>query len=196
MNSSLGARWFNLTLSTTSAVAVCKYIRENVAASELTKGCHFNAIVNNADFFCGHIYSDGGSTWWGTIQQRGGSISANNVYKYFSYGGADSVAPFSNNAPVIAKSLYTFTNFGGNSITIDVSKINSITVKVTGWTGVQSSYTDGNIAAYPYIAGSTITGNTTFTVNTSSINSINVTGGCTGGTWAYCQFYFEIIANN
>ena len=96
MTSSLGARWFNLTLSETSAIAVCKYIRENVSATELIKGCHFNAIVNNADFFCGHIYSDGGSTWWGTIQQRGGSIDTNNVYRYFSYGGADSVAPFSN----------------------------------------------------------------------------------------------------
>ena len=79
----------------TTPLAVCKHIRENVDVSKLLfKGCHFNAIVNNADFFSGHIYSDGGSVYWGTIQQRTDSINNCQLYKYFSYGGADSVIPF------------------------------------------------------------------------------------------------------
>ena len=76
-------------------MAVCKHIRENVDVSKLlSKGCHFNAIVNNADFFSGHIYSDGGTMYWGTIQQRTDSIDNCQLYKYFSSGGADTVIPF------------------------------------------------------------------------------------------------------
>ena len=52
-------------------------------------------MVNELDFFSGTIYSDGGSTWWGTIQQRTTSIDTNTIYKYLCVGGADSVTPFS-----------------------------------------------------------------------------------------------------
>ena len=94
LNENLGAHFLNITLSETTAVAVCKYIRENVPTSELIKGYHFNAVVNGMDFFSGHIYSDGGSTWWGTVQQRTNSVENSTLYKYFSSGGADSVLPF------------------------------------------------------------------------------------------------------
>lgn len=89
--------FLNLTLEETTPLAVCKHIRENVDVSKLLiKGCHFNAIVNNADFFSGHIYSDGDIMYWGTIQQRTDSIDNCQLYKYFSSGGADTVIPFNN----------------------------------------------------------------------------------------------------
>ena len=87
--------FLNLTLEETTPLAVCKHIRENVGVSKLRfKGCHFNAVVNNADFFSGHIYSDGGTMYWGTIQQRSNSIDKCQLYKYFCSGGADTVIPF------------------------------------------------------------------------------------------------------
>ena len=55
-------------------------------------GYQFNALVNNADFFTGCIYSDGGSSYWGTVLQRGYGIDNCKLYKYFAANNTDSVA--------------------------------------------------------------------------------------------------------
>ena len=105
--SSLGVNILNITLSETSALAICKYIKENIPIDTIRKGYHFNALVNGTDFFSGHIYTDGGSTWWGTVQQRGSSSDTSTMYKYFGTAGADSVTPFSNNKTKMACSIST-----------------------------------------------------------------------------------------
>ena len=139
----------------TTALAVCKHIRENVDVSKLLfKGCHFNAIVNNADFFSGHIYSDGGSMYWGTIQQRTDSINNCQLYKYFGSRGADSVNPFKTvpagylPAKMLSGSFSKTINGGGSSWTgeTDVTikfdpPFNKTPVNVDVWeTGKSTKY--------------------------------------------------------
>lgn len=87
------AKWESITLSECTPVAAMKYMREHYANN--CDGHNFNVVVNNQDYFSGHIYSDGGSTAWGTIQQRTDSIDTITTYQYFwANGGADSVRPF------------------------------------------------------------------------------------------------------
>lgn len=143
----------------TTPLAVCKHIRENVDVSKLLfKGCHFNAIVNNADFFSGHIYSDGGSIYWGTIQQRTDSIDNCQLYKYFSSGGADTVIPFKSipegysPAKMLSGSFSATINGGGSSWTgeTDVTiafnpPFNKTPVNVDVWeTGMSTKYYRNN----------------------------------------------------
>ena len=93
VNESLGLHLLTLTLPETSALEVGKYIRENIEPSLIfEKGYHFKALVNNEEFFTGHIYTDYtdvGGNYWGTIESRLGEIC-----KYQYIGGADSVIPF------------------------------------------------------------------------------------------------------
>lgn len=106
----------NLTLDEATPLAVCKYIRENIDKTRmLNQGFHFNAVVNNVDFFSGHIYSDNGDMYWGTIQQRSDSIDNSQIYKYFSSGGADTVSPFSNLDDVICSNLNSNASQGSNT---------------------------------------------------------------------------------
>lgn len=105
-----GVHNLNLTLSSTSAIEVCKYIRNNISANTIYQnGYSFNALVNGADFFSGTIYSDGGSTWWGIIQQRSTSINTNTIYKYLYIGGADSVTPFNSGLTGTVVGVYQFS---------------------------------------------------------------------------------------
>lgn len=135
------------------------------------KGCHFNAIVNNADFFSGHIYSDNGVMYWGTIMQRGSSSDNCTMYKCFSSGGADSVTPFKSGSVLVALAGYGCGggNYGTNNVVLDSSYIScsvsgtgraiTFTIKKTGKYRITStglgrggSNADGSIV----VAGTTI----------------------------------------
>ncbi len=117
-----------------------------MSASELIKGCHFNAIVNNADFFCGHIYSDGGSTWWGTVQQRGTSIDGNTIYKYLYIGGADSVTPFRGGATLIVSvNLVNYANYPQAKVIITDYSTGAVVCSFTPfWTTDANGYNTHN----------------------------------------------------
>lgn len=102
--------YLNLTLSETTPLAVCQYLKQNLPNEKFHKnGVHFNAMVNNADYFSGHIYSDNANTYWGSLEQRGSSPDTHKFYKYMQQeGGADSVIPFSQ----LKKGTSTMAGYG------------------------------------------------------------------------------------
>ena len=55
----------------------------------------FNILVNNADFYSGTCYNDGGTTAWGDLNKRGSESDPGSVWKWVTYnfknGGADPV---------------------------------------------------------------------------------------------------------
>lgn len=89
--------FLNLTLDEVTPLAVCRYLRDNIAKEKFFfNGVHFNVIVNDIDFFSGDIYGDNYNSYWGLLEQRGSSPNTHNFYKYFSMDGADTVTPFNN----------------------------------------------------------------------------------------------------
>lgn len=89
----------NLTLDEVTPLAVCRYLRDNINKEKFAlNGVHFNAMVNNTDYFSGYIYGDNYNSYWGLLEQRTGSPNTHSFYKYFSMDGADTVTPFKNNS--------------------------------------------------------------------------------------------------
>ena len=175
--SSISLHRTSITLDTLSALEVGKYIKANVPVSEITKGYNFCYLVNSADWFSGFMNSDGGSTWWGIIQQRSNSANNGNVYKYFSTkAGADSVAPFRNGNATVSQVLsgYTFSNASSSDLT--GSMINR-----GAWTSTPTSSTKVSIPVgyhngSGYVDTSVCYSNGVNTGSNIAINFINNTG--------------------
>lgn len=84
----------------------------------------FNILVNNADFYSGTCYTDGGNTAWGDINKRGSEADPGSVWKWvtfnFKTGGADpvlkkldsSAKTISFTLPRSQTAVYTVENIG------------------------------------------------------------------------------------
>ena len=147
----LSSHFLNLTLPDTSALEICKYIRENINADIMRdRGYQFNALVNGGDWFSGTIYSDGGNSHWGTVHQRAYGIEPSTLYKYVSFGGADSVAPFNSGKiiPITVSGKAGLTD----AWTVDLGvKVNSFMWYCTGVTNLSyncSGMCYGNYKGY------------------------------------------------
>lgn len=88
---------YNITLSDDASVHAQKALRYLFTDAEAIKHTSFmfNILVNNADFYSGTCYTDGGNTAWGDINKRGSEADPGSVWKWVTYnfktGGADPV---------------------------------------------------------------------------------------------------------
>ena len=88
---------YNITLSDNASVHAQKALRYLFTDAEAIKHTSFmfNIRVNNADFYSGTCYTDGGNTAWGDINKRGSEADPGSVWKWVTYnfktGGADPV---------------------------------------------------------------------------------------------------------
>lgn len=86
---------YNITLSDDASVHAQKALRYLFTDAEAIKHTSFmfNILVNNADFYSGTCYTDGGNTAWGDINKRGSEADPGSVWKWvtfnFKTGGAD-----------------------------------------------------------------------------------------------------------
>ena len=97
MGSKLPVLNYNITLSDDASVHAQKALRYLFTDTEAIKHTSFmfNILVNNADFYSGTCYTDGGNTAWGDINKRGSEADPGSVWKWVTYnfktGGADPV---------------------------------------------------------------------------------------------------------
>ena len=117
---------YNITLSDDASVHAQKALRYLFTDAEAIKHTSFmfNILVNNADFYSGTCYTDGGNTAWGDINKRGSEADPGSVWKWvtfnFKTGGADpvlkkldsSAKTISFTLPRSQTAVYTVENIG------------------------------------------------------------------------------------
>lgn len=81
----------SVTLSEANEKAVLKYLLLDVDLMSKYGNCNFSVIVNSAQFYSGTMYSDGGVTAWGQIQQRNSDNAPGSLYSFYYNRGADPV---------------------------------------------------------------------------------------------------------
>lgn len=101
----------SVTLSEANEKAVLKYLLLDVDLMSKYGNCNFSVIVNSAQFYSGTMYSDGGVTAWGQIQQRNSDNAPGSLYSFYYNRGAD---------PVLKK----LGNDSPNTITVNILKGN------------------------------------------------------------------------
>lgn len=85
----------------------------------------FNILVNNADFYSGTCYNDGGITAWGELNKRGSEFDPGSVWKWVTYnfqeGGADPV--LKKLGSLIYRDFTVTPDSNSGSMSIDISDI-------------------------------------------------------------------------
>lgn len=150
---------YNITLSDDASVHAQKALRYLFTDAEAIKHTSFmfNILVNNADFYSGTCYTDGGNTAWGDINKRGSEADPGSVWKWvtfnFKTGGADPVLKKLCD-PDIKKHKITGKTFSVKASEISASKIlgvgiekfsYSVGVDNANWSygcSISSSYSD------------------------------------------------------
>ena len=89
----------SVTLSEANEKAVLKYLLLDVDLMSKYGNCNFSVIVNSAQFYSGTMYSDGGVTAWGQIQQRNSDNAPGSLYSFYYNRGADPVLKKLGSAP-------------------------------------------------------------------------------------------------
>ena len=79
------------TLSEANEKAILKHLLLDVDLMGKYGNCNFSVIVNSAQFYSGTMYSDGGVTAWGQIQQRNVDNAPGSLYSFYYNRGADPV---------------------------------------------------------------------------------------------------------
>lgn len=79
------------TLSEANEKAILKHLLLDVDLMGKYGNCNFSVIVNSAQFYSGTMYSDGGVTAWGQIQQRNVDNALGSLYSFYYNRGADPV---------------------------------------------------------------------------------------------------------
>ena len=81
----------SVTLSEANENAVLKYLLLDVDLMSKYGNCDFSVIVNSTQFYSGTMYSDGGVTAWGQIQQSNSDNAPGSLYSFYYNRGADPV---------------------------------------------------------------------------------------------------------
>jgi hypothetical protein len=81
----------SVTLSEANEKAVLKHLLVDVDLIGKYGNCDFSVLVNSAQFYSGTMYSDGGVTAWGNIQQRNSGNAPGSLYSFYYNRGADPV---------------------------------------------------------------------------------------------------------
>ena len=81
----------SVTLSEANEKAVLKHLLVDVDLIGKYGNCDFSVPVNSAQFYSGTMYSDGGVTAWGNIQQRNSGNAPGSLYSFYYNRGADPV---------------------------------------------------------------------------------------------------------
>ena len=79
------------TLSIVDESSVLKYLILDADLIHHSHEISFSVIVNNLYFYSGIMYTDGGTTAWGQIQQRNAGNNAGNLFSFYFERGADPV---------------------------------------------------------------------------------------------------------
>ena len=79
------------TLSIVDESSVLKYLILDADLIHHSHEISFLVIVNNLYFYSGIMYTDGGTTAWGQIQQRNAGNNAGNLFSFYFERGADPV---------------------------------------------------------------------------------------------------------
>ena len=79
------------TLSEANEKAILKHLLLDVDLMGKYGNCNFSVIVNSAQFYSGTMYSDGGVTAWGQIQQQNVDNAPGSLYSFYYNRGADPV---------------------------------------------------------------------------------------------------------
>lgn len=87
------------TLSIVDESSVLKYLILDADLIHHSHEISFSVIVNNLYFYSGIMYTDGGTTAWGQIQQRNAGNNAGNLFSFYFERGADPVLKKLGSAP-------------------------------------------------------------------------------------------------
>lgn len=78
------------TLSVVNEATVLKYLILDADLIHQSHEISFSVLANSLSFYSGIMYSDGGATAWGQIQQRNVDNAPGSLYSFY-YNGADPV---------------------------------------------------------------------------------------------------------
>lgn len=128
------------TLSEANEKAILKHLLLDVDLMGKYGNCNFSVIVNSAQFYSGTMYSDGGVTAWGQIQQRNIDNAPGSLYSFYYNRGADPVLKKLGSQPFTATFYldYTrgagqnsdskhFSGAGNSKINLDVTNYDKVT---------------------------------------------------------------------
>ncbi|MFR3659013.1 MAG: hypothetical protein ACLTWK_12180 [Eisenbergiella sp.] len=79
------------TLSDVNESSVLKYLILDIDLIHQSHEISFSVIVNSLYFYSGIMYTDGGTTAWGHIQQRNADNDPGSLYSFYFTRGADPV---------------------------------------------------------------------------------------------------------
>ena len=79
------------TLSDVNESSVLKYLILDIDLIHQSHEISFSVIVNSLYFYSGIMYTDGGTTAWGQIQQRNSDNAPGSLYSFYYNRGADPV---------------------------------------------------------------------------------------------------------
>ena len=90
---------------------------------------------------------------------------------------------------------YWWSAVGTGKIVIDTSNCDSITLTVTNWNITFTTSSTVYVISYPSFGGKTINNNGTYTIDTTSLDSVTLSGGVVNGVWDMQTFDFSITTN-
>ena len=141
------------TLSIVDESSVLKYLILDADLIHHSHEISFSVIVNNLYFYSGIMYTDGGTTAWGQIQQRNAGNNAGNLFSFYFERGADPVLKKLGSGDSVTKTFNSGVFSKSASGTINVSGyryvlINSIQIGNPNASSSSSGrYSFGDISA-------------------------------------------------